>query len=296
MKMSDSKNSDVLRSALQSLCTVASRRSSEKFANNVISAIIKTLERKYVFLKYVKIEAKSSTDFIVVSPKINSFELSEVCKAVGAVIRVVQLDLKDAAGLFFIKEFERYAGEEVISTIIHNGVDLDIMQLEQQHFHSRREKEKYSDDDVSLLGYTWGDVTSWKYDDRNKVCVLYTKNGNVLDKLNLDVIIKNHVTKLTKIDEEEEFQKGTKEKIELNEKELKLLKMMHSQDIDVEMAVALIHVSREELDQIISKLTRIEMLKHTDFDVITLTDEGINYLLENEGMKQVDKNALAKPV
>jgi len=209
---------------------------------------------------------------------------------------VVQLDLKDAAGLFFIKEFERYAGEEAISTIIHNGVDLDIMQLEQQHFHSRREKEKYSDDDVSLLGYTWGDVTSWKYDDRNKVCVLYTKNGNVLDKLNLDVIIKNHVTKLTKIDEEEEFQEGTKEKIELNEKELKLLKMMHSQDIDVEMAVALIHVSREELDQIISKLTRIEMLKHTDFDVITLTDEGINYLLENEGMKQVDKNALAKPV
>ena len=294
--MSDSKNSDVIRGALQSLCTVAGRRSSEKFANNVMSAIIKTLERKYVFLKYVKIEAKSSTDFIVVSPKINSFELSEVCKAVGAVIRVVQLDLKDAAGLFFIKEFERYAGEEAISTIIHNGVDLDIMQLEQQHFHSRREKEKYSDDDVSLLGYTWGDVTSWKYDDRNKVCVLYTKNGNVLDKLNLDVIIKNHVTKLTKIDEEEEFQEGTKEKIELNEKELKLLKMMHSQDIDVEMAVALIHVSREELDQIISKLTRIEMLKHTDFDVITLTDEGINYLLENEGMKQVDKNALAKPV
>jgi len=261
-----------------------------------MSAIIKTLERKYVFLKYVKIEAKSSTDFIVVSPKINSFELSEVCKAVGAVIRVVQLDLKDAAGLFFIKEFERYAGEEVISTIIHNGVDLDIMQLEQQHFHSRREKKKSSADDVSLLGYTWSDVTSWKYDDRNKVCVLYTKNGNVLDKLNLDVIIKNHVTKLTKIDEDEEFQESTKEKIKLNEKERKLLKMMHSQDIDVEMAVALLHVSREELDQMIRKLTRIEMLKHTDFDVITLTDEGINYLLENEGMKQVDKNALAKSV
>jgi hypothetical protein len=292
--MSGSKNSVVLRGALQSLCTVAGRRSSEKFANNVISAIIKTLERKYVFLKYVKIEAKSSPDSIVVSSQIDSFELSEVCKAVGAIIRVVQLDLKGEAGLFFIKEFEKYAGEEVISTIINNGVDLDIMQLEQQHFHSRREKKKSSADDVSLLGYTWSDVTSWKYDDRNKVCVLYTKNGNVLDKLNLDVIIKNHVTKLKKIDEGEEFQEGTKEKIELNEKERKLLKIMHSQDIDVEMAVALIHVSREELDQMIRKLTRIEMLRHTDFDVITLTDEGINYLLENEGMKQVDKNALAK--
>jgi len=72
--------------------------------------------------------------------------------------------------------------------------------------------------------------------------------------------------------------------------------MMHSQDIDVEMAVTLLRVSREELDQIIRKLTRIELLKHTDFDVITLTDEGINYLLENEGMKQVDKNVLAKSV
>jgi len=294
--MSNSNNSDVLKGALQSLCTVAGRRSSEKFANNVMSAIIKTLQRKYDFLKYVKIDAKSTTDFIVVSPQINSFDLSDVCKAVGAVIRVVQLDLKDAAGLFFIKEFEKYTGEKIISTIISNGVDLDIMQLEQQHFHSRRENKKSSADDVSLLGYTWGDVTSWKYDDRNKVCVLYTKNGNVLDKLNLDVIIKNHVTKLTKIDEEEEFQERAKEKIELNEKERKLLKMMHSQDIDVEMAVTLLRVSREELDQIIRKLTRIELLKHTDFDVITLTDEGINYLLENEGMKQVDKNVLSKSV
>jgi len=294
--MSNSNNSDVLKGALQSLCTVAGRRSSEKFANNVISAIIKTLQRKYDFLKYVKIDAKSTTDFIVVSPQINSFDLSDVCKAVGAIIRVVQLDLKDAAGLFFIKEFEKYTGEKIISTIISNGVDLDIMQLEQQHFHSRRENKKSSADDVSLLGYTWGDVTSWKYDDRNKVCVLYTKNGNVLDKLNLDVIIKNHVTKLTKIDEEEEFQERAKEKIELNEKERKLLKMMHSQDIDVEMAVTLLRVSREELDQIIRKLTRIELLKHTDFDVITLTEEGINYLLENEGMKQVDKNVLAKSV
>jgi uncharacterized protein YlbG (UPF0298 family) len=279
--MSHPKNSDVVKCTLQSLCTVAGRRSSEKFANNVMSAIIKTLERKYVFLKYVKIEAKSSTDSIVVSPQIDSFELSEVCKAVGAVIRVVQLDLKDTAGLFLIKEFEKYAGEEVISTIINNGVDLDIMQLEQQHFHSQRRKKKFIAGDVSLLGYTWGDVSSWKYDDRNKVCVLYNKAGGVLDQLNLDVIIKNHVDELTKIDEDD-FQENAKEKIELSEKEFKLLKMMHSQDIDVEMAVALLHVSREELDQMIRKLTRIELLRHIDFDVVTLTEVGINYLAEKK--------------
>jgi len=279
--MSHPKNSDVVKCTLQSLCAVAGRRSSEKFANNVINAIIKTLERKYIFLKYVKIEAKSSTDSIVVSPQIDSFELSEVCKAVGAVIRVVQLDLKDTAGLFLIKEFEKYAGEEVISTIINNGVDLDIMQLEQQHFHSQRRKKKFIAGDVSLLGYTWGDVSSWKYDDRNKVCVLYNKAGGVLDQLNLDVIIKNHIDELTKIDEDE-FQENAKEKIELSEKEFKLLKMMHSQDIDVEMAVALLHVSREELDQMIRKLTRIEMLRHIDFDVVTLTEVGISYLAEKK--------------
>jgi len=279
--MSHPKNSDVVKCTLQSLCTVAGRRSSEKFANNVINAIIKTLERKYIFLKYVKIEAESSTDSIVVSPQIDSFELSEVCKAVGAVIRVVQLDLKDTAGLFLIKEFEKYAGEEVISTIINNGVDLDIMQLEQQHFHSQRRKKKFIAGDVSLLGYTWGDVSSWKYDDRNKVCVLYNKAGGVLDQLNLDVIIKNHIDELTKIDEDE-FQENAKEKIELSEKEFKLLKMMHSQDIDVEMAVALLHMSREELDQMIRKLTRIEMLRHIDFDVVTLTEVGISYLAEKK--------------
>ena len=112
--MSGSKNSVVLRGALQALCAVAGRRSSEKFANNVMSAIIKTLGKKYVFLKYVKIGAKISPDSVVVSSQIDSFDLSEICSAIGAILRVVQLDLKDAAGLFFINEFKRSAGEEVI--------------------------------------------------------------------------------------------------------------------------------------------------------------------------------------
>ena len=51
--MSDSKNSDVLRGTLQSLCTVAGRRTSEKLAINVMGAIIKTLELKYDFLEYI---------------------------------------------------------------------------------------------------------------------------------------------------------------------------------------------------------------------------------------------------
>ena len=76
--MSGSKNSVVFRGALQALCTVAGRRSSEKFANNVMSAIIKTLEKKYVFLKYVKIGAKISPDSVVVSSQIDSFDLSEM--------------------------------------------------------------------------------------------------------------------------------------------------------------------------------------------------------------------------
>ena len=104
--MSGSKNSVVLRGALQALCTVAGRRSSEKFANNVMRAIIKTLEKKYVFLKYVKIGTKVSSDSVVVSSQIDTFDLSEICNAIGAILRVVQLDLKDAAGLFFINEFK----------------------------------------------------------------------------------------------------------------------------------------------------------------------------------------------
>jgi hypothetical protein len=274
--MAELKNSDILKSSLQSLCTIAGRRTSESFASRVMGAITKTLEQRYGFLKYVRIEDMSSPDYISVATAVDDIDTSEVCKAIEAILRVVYMDLRDNAGLFFIKEFKNYTGEEIVSIIKRCGVDLDLMQLEQQHLYNQYQKKKSVEGNVSLLGYIWNDVSNWKYDDHNKICVLYNKDGNVLDKLNLDAIIKKHIERLTTT--EGTTNSKEEEKININEKELELLKMLHSRDLDVEMATVLLHVSREELDRMISRLLKFTLLQYSDFDVVKLSENGINYL------------------
>ena len=56
------KNSVLLKSVLTSIYNVASRRTSAKSADEAIGSTIKTLERKYDFLKFVDINPRSVTD------------------------------------------------------------------------------------------------------------------------------------------------------------------------------------------------------------------------------------------
>ena len=52
----------------------------------------------------------------------------------------------------------------------------------------KKEKENIAGA-ASVLGYSWSDVSNWKYDDHNNVCILYNNDEGILDKLNLDAII-----------------------------------------------------------------------------------------------------------
>jgi hypothetical protein len=293
--MAEIKNSEVIGGILRTLYMVASRRTSQTFAATVIGAIIKTLEQNYDFLRYINIEDPEYTNaeiVINISNEIDTVDPTRIGTAVEAIIRIVYMDLVGKTGLFFMKELKQQAGEQIITELRNYGVDLGLLQTEQRYMHRQHRKKKQQAqmkkmgeglehrDDVSLLGYSWKNVGSWKYDPLQKTCVLYSKEGKELDRLNLDTIIESYVTNLT--DEYEDPSGEYEEEVMLSDKEIELLKMLHSRDMDAEVASVVLHVSKIEFEAIVKKLLQSELLHYVSYNEIELTEEGIRFLSENE--------------
>jgi len=269
------ENSDVLKQTLFALCKVSGRRTTDAFAYKVINTIISSLKPRYQVFEHVQIQGTSNPDEIMVSSRINEIDSSELYKAIETVIRIVHMDLEDNAGLYFIKEFKEQIGKETLFYIKNNGVDLGLLEMEQQHVFQYRQDKKKVAGDASLLGYTWKDVSNWKYDDLNNVCILYDAHEHILDKLNLDAIIKDHITRLTgdePVDDVIDFE------TERFKKEYDLMVLLHQKDMDVDTALSLLQVSQEELEHMIDRLLNLGLLEYLDFDVVSLSEKGIKYI------------------
>lgn len=269
------KNSMILKNSLQALCTIAGRRTSETFAYKVMNAITSSLKERYDFLHYVDLKDGTGFESIQVSPNVDTLNAERIYQAIETVIRVVHMDLQDNAGLYFLKEFKESVGPEIVMLLEQNGVDLSLLEVEQQHVYIQRQKKKNVAGDASLLGYTWNDVSTWKYDDHNKVCILYGSDETILDKLNLDVIIKEHIDNLTGSSDLEEIEDIETERYK---KEYDLLKLLHEKDMDIETAMSLLKVSEEDLDHMIHRLLNLGLLEYVDFDVVTLSKKGVEYI------------------
>jgi hypothetical protein len=292
--MSTLKNSEVLENILRALFSVASRRTTQSFAATVIGAIIKTLEQNYEFLQQVHIENPeyvNAEGIIKISSEIDSIDCTQVGKAIEAIIRIVYMDLVGKTGLFFMKELKDLAGEQIIAELKSYGVDLGILQTEQRYLHRqqrRRSQETHqtpkmkgdAGNDVSLLGYTWKNVESWQYDPLQKTCVLYSKDGKELDRLNLETIIESYVTTITQ--EYEDPSNAYAEEVVLSEKEIELLKILNKRDIDAETAQVVLHLSKGEFERVIRRLLQNELLHYVSFNEIELTEQGINFLTQKE--------------
>lgn len=291
------KNSVLLRAVLTSIYNVASRRTSVKSADETIGSTIKTLERKYNFLRYVDINQKNIVDgdfAISISSDIDTVNPWVVGRAIEALIRVVYNDLSEDAGLYFVSELKELAGEEVMKTIMEYETDLDQIQLEQHHAYRRRERKKNIQTSAksgitrqgppdNLIGYGWKTVSHWKHEPGSKFCTLYDKQGNVLDRLNLDRIIQNYVERLSgyiDVDPRE-----VEKESEVYAKEYELLKLLLERDMDAETAMHTLNISRNELNNMIRKLSQMELLQYIDYNTIELTDVGVGYLSKKDKTK-----------
>jgi hypothetical protein len=291
-------NSVMLRAVITSLYSVASRRTSSKFAEETIGTTIKTLEGKYDFLRYIDIDSENILDgefALNISPDIETVNPDLVGKSIEALIRVIYNDLNSEAGLYFVTELKKLAGDEVTKSIMESNADLDQVQLEQHYAYRRREKKKAiskaSRGEISnkgvpknLIGYGWDEVSYWKHEPGSKFCSLYNKQGKMLDRLNLDRIIQNYVEKLSGyIDvDPREIEKES----EIYSKEYDLLKLLLERDMDAETAIHMLKISKNDLNNMIRKLSQMEMLQYVDYNTIELTDVGIGYLSKKEKNKK----------
>jgi len=293
-------NSYVLGQILQAVYHVAGRRTTNSFAAKVIGSIIKTLEQRFDFLKYVKVNEigeLNEEEAIAISPEINSIEKEKIGKAIEAIVRVVYMDIIGKSGLFFIAEIKRRAGEELITELFNYDVDLASLQIEQHYLYRSKERRKPKlgkGSEVSLLGYTWKNVATWEYDNNKKACILYNKEGEVLDNLHLDSIIENYVKSVT--EGFEEIPEELEEKIDLNNKEFELLKMLRYRDMDAESAMNLLHINKNEFEKMITKLLQNELLQYTSFNVIELTEIGISYISKNDEKENLKNKSYPKKI
>ena len=106
----------------------------------------------------------------------------------------------------------------------------------------------------------------------------------MLDRLNIDRIIQNYVEKLSGYMDVDprEIEKETA----VYEKEYDLLKLLLERDMDAKTAMVLLHLTKDELNNMIRKLSQMEMLHYIDFNTVELTDVGIGYLSKKDRTKK----------
>ena len=271
------------------LISITGRRSSETIACAFIKAVLKTLEEKYTFLKDITVKDLTYHEgvresAIIIKPNFNTIKPDDVGDAIESLIRVLCMDLEEDTGLYFIQELKDRLDDKYVSELKKMGSDLELLRLEQRHLHEQLERKKaiiHHDTDtadseiqVDMINYSWQSVASFKY--RNNLCFLYDKNGKLLDKLDVNKLIEYYVRTLT------DFGKLVlkEQRIQMTDKQIRLLQLVYDRDIDEESAVALLHVTPVEFNHMIQQLLRYEYLQYISYDEIKLTEKGVEAIEE----------------
>ncbi|MEF8848396.1 MAG: hypothetical protein V5A68_04605 [Candidatus Thermoplasmatota archaeon] len=122
-------NREMIYELLNAFKQIIGQKTSAGYANVVIKSLIKKLEKKFGFLRYVK---NIGQEEYTIKPKINEISKEEVCKAIEALIRIVYMDLKREAGAFFLSEIEAKTKPGFIPELREHGTDIDLLKMEHQ--------------------------------------------------------------------------------------------------------------------------------------------------------------------
>jgi len=295
-------NAEFLTGLLKALYKVARRRTTQRYADDIISSSIESMKDEYEFFNAIEIHQYDATEDemdIEVDYVVNHISDYDIGKSVGLLLRLLYTEMNEQVGLYFLTELVEYTDKEVTKKLRQFEIDLDQIQNEQHLLYIRREKQKQarakktgSKDSDNLLGYTWGSVASWKHEPGSPFCVLYDKNGKVLDRINLDRVIQHYVERLSGVTEKEYKNYAEYEQqVQIMEKDYALLEMMQTRDMDADAAANLLRVSQDELNEMIRKLTRVEMIHFTSHDTVELTEKALEILTERGQKHEKEKKA-----
>ena len=150
-------NSEILKHTLYSLIHVATLKTSDDYAWASIKKLIRELKSNYKFLENVKIGnlsyLKYNIEDIVVSSEINDVDPKEVGKAIQEIVDLLKKYLGEKAGYFFIQEFREILGDTYHSIIKKMGVDLRLVELQDQYSYFEAGKYQIKDDKNSNIAF-----------------------------------------------------------------------------------------------------------------------------------------------
>lgn len=293
--MKEIQNQQLLEKILTNLLYITRRRASESISILMVDSILKTLSKKYDFLQFIELKTsisygEISPQYITITPEINAVDKELTAKVIESMIRVICFDLKDKAGAFFIKELKDHLGSEYVSYLTRIGVDLSLLQLEQDYQRAQQMRRRTSSKTTtktthpSILGYKWENVSKWEY--KNKQCLLYDKQGKIIDSLHIDKIIENHIKDLT---EEQHIIQKQQNKPPLDQSHYYLLKMVYTKDITIQDAQYCLNKTKKQIESLVTDLLHAQYLSYTSEQIVAITQQGIDYLLSLEENKLENK-------
>jgi hypothetical protein len=265
-----------------SIYTVSSRRTSLKFAEEILYDAIDNLQERFSFFKKIEIKKAGLIGGgfqINFSNDIIHLQTNEVARALESLLRIIYDDISDESGLYFVTEIKNHLGKESINQIIQLGIDLDQIQSEQHFAYTRRKRKnelKENGKQKNPLGYTWGSVTKWNYNEASKQVELYDKDGKVLDKINLHNAIQRYVENLSGITETSPMELANL--LEEHEKSYSFLKLIYQENVDFETAKQMLNLSNDEIDKIIKELIELRLLQYVSEDEIKITESGKEFI------------------
>ncbi len=286
------KNSILVTRVIEALYAVVGRRTLDSFAIQVIKTVVKKLGPTYDFFNSIEVSDEFFVEGgvkVVVDPSLETVDPSLFGEGINALIRVMYMEFSeysdDDVGLYFITELKQYLGDVYVDELRVRGVNFELIQLEEHTRHQMKGLQPGHPSPIREIEpeepeYTWDTVSTWKYE--NNVCRLYNSSGKLLDTLQLDLIIEEYIERVTEIKEKKAVAQPKSTMLRITEKDNELLTMLRRQDLDMESAVTLLHISQQKLEVMIQKLLQLELLKYISDNEVKLTEKGLQYIAEKK--------------
>ena len=142
-------NFEIFERLLKTLVSKIGRRTHESYAVVTIHTILKVLEPKYNFLKYVTVKDalySEGVDAIIISSDINSVDSDEIIKAANEIVKMTVKYLERDADFFFIREFQDALNDIGLEIVVEN---LDLNCMQQAYIVDRKQTLKIDHSEVA---------------------------------------------------------------------------------------------------------------------------------------------------
>jgi hypothetical protein len=233
-------NRDILSELLGAVQGIISEKTDEEYAQIAVSTLMQKLQVKFPFLNNISFQSSVWN----IDVDVEQISKKEVCKAVEAIIRIVYMDLKNEAGLFFLSEIEVRTKPGFIHEIRENGTDIDLLKIEHHvlfrnlnrlklEFDNKNQNQQKQSQDIAVGKEEY--LMNLEEIEKELLMLLQTQNmaqEGVLTKLNISLDEMNMM--LSRLIHFQLLRYVTNDEIELTEKGFNYVKDLNSNHTTLE--------------------------------------------------------------